>query len=118
MSRPHRVSFLGYRVLATVGFLSSCCVSHSFQGSKQVAAVMFGAVLGWIGPVLVVRRRARFRMSEVDRALPDLIDQVVVTLEAGVRFGNSLKLAADRSIGPLGEELRTDRCRSSAWASA
>jgi tight adherence protein C len=97
---------LGYRVLATVLLPVLVIVSHSFQGTKAVAAVIIGAVLGWLGPVLLVRRRARYRMTEVDRALPDLIDQLVVTLEAGVGFGNSLRLAAERGSGPLGEELR------------
>jgi tight adherence protein C len=35
-----------------------------------------------------------------------MIDQVVVTLEAGVGFAASLQLAADRMTGPLGVELR------------
>jgi tight adherence protein C len=97
---------LGYRVLATVALPVLVILSHSFQGSKAVAAPVIAGVVGWIGPVVIIRRRARFRMMEVDRALPDLIDQLVVTLEAGVGFGNSLKLAADRGAGPLGEELR------------
>jgi tight adherence protein C len=101
---PHVL--LGYRVLATVLLPVLVILSHSFQGTKVVAAVVIGAVLGWAGPLVLVRRRARLRMTEIDRALPDLIDQIVVTLEAGVGFGNSLKLAADRGAGPLGEELR------------
>jgi tight adherence protein C len=97
---------LGYRVLATVVVPVLVLVSHAFDGSKAIAAAVAGAVLGWMGPVIIVRRRARFRMTEIDRALPDLIDQIVVTLEAGVGFGNSLRLAADRGSGPLADELR------------
>jgi tight adherence protein C len=97
---------LGYRVLATVLLPLLVALSGAFEGSKAVAGVIVAAVLGWIGPVVLIRRRARFRMTQVDRALPDLIDQIVVTLEAGVGFGNSLKLAAERGTGPLGEELR------------
>jgi tight adherence protein C len=97
---------LGYRVFAAIGLPVFILVTNMFEGSRQVAAVIFAAVLGWLGPVLLVKRRARFRMTTIDRALPDLIDQLVVTLEAGVGFGNSLKLAADRGSGPLTDELR------------
>jgi tight adherence protein C len=42
----------------------------------------------------------------IDREVPDMIDQVVVTLEAGVGFASSLQLAAERLSGPLGVEMR------------
>jgi tight adherence protein C len=97
---------LGYRVLAGIGLPLFVALTHMFQGSRQVIAVLFAVVLGWMGPVVLVKRRARFRMTTIDRSLPDLIDQLVVTLEAGVGFGNSLKLAAERGHGPLMDELR------------
>jgi tight adherence protein C len=97
---------LGYRVLGGVGLPVLVIVTHPAKGSKEVAAVIIGAIAGWLLPLVLVKRRGRFRMAEVDRALPDLIDQIVVTLEAGVGFGNSLKLAAERGSGPLSEELR------------
>jgi tight adherence protein C len=45
-------------------------------------------------------------MDRVDRDLPDLIDLLIATLEAGLGFAGSLQLVADRFSGPLGEELR------------
>ena len=42
----------------------------------------------------------------IDRDVPNMIDQVVVTLEAGVGFASSLQLAAERLSGPLGVEMR------------
>ena len=45
-------------------------------------------------------------MDEIDRALPELIDVLIATLEAGLGFAGSLQLVADRFGGPLGEELR------------
>jgi tight adherence protein C len=97
---------LGYRVLAAIGLPVLVLVSGATSGAKAVAAAVIALVVGWMAPVLLVQRRGRLRMAKVERALPDLIDQIVVTLEAGVGFGNSLQLAADRSKGPLGEELR------------
>jgi tight adherence protein C len=42
----------------------------------------------------------------LDRELPELIDLLVVTIEAGVGFAGAMRIAADRMRGPLGEELR------------
>jgi len=38
--------------------------------------------------------------------MPELIDMLVATVEAGIAFGSSLQMAAKRFRGPLGEELR------------
>jgi tight adherence protein C len=57
-------------------------------------------------PLMVVRRRARMRIDRIDRALPDLVDLLVVTVEAGLGFSGSLRVAADQFAGPLSDELR------------
>jgi tight adherence protein C len=53
-----------------------------------------------------VKRRSRRRFEEIDYELPNLIDLIVVTVEAGLGFTGSLQLAAERFGGPLGDELR------------
>jgi tight adherence protein C len=68
--------------------------------------VVFLAIVGWILPMLVLNRRARQRTAAMDYELPELIDLLVVTLEAGVSFVASLQMAAERLAGPLGVELR------------
>ena len=45
-------------------------------------------------------------MDEVDRTLPELIDVLIATMEAGLGFAGSLQLVAERFGGPLGQELR------------
>jgi tight adherence protein C len=76
----------------------------------DVAVLMLGALLGiaagWVLPHALVRRRGRLRLQEIDDQLPDLIDLLVVTVEAGLSFAASLRLSAERIHGPLGQELR------------
>ncbi len=64
------------------------------------------AVAGWVAPMTIVRRRARRRSDAIDYDLPNLIDLLVVTVEAGLGFNASLQLAGERLKGPLGDELR------------
>jgi tight adherence protein C len=101
--------FLGYRILCAVGVPAAWIWAGSAAG-YPVALVVLGApcaaIAGWIGPMTIVRRRARRRSQEIDYTLPNLIDLLVVTVEAGLGFNGSLQLAAERLHGPLGDELR------------
>jgi tight adherence protein C len=96
---------LGYRALAAV-ILPTLFIligGGSLEG-LGLAAVM--VIVGWMLPLLMVRRKARARLRDIDRRLPDLIDLLVVTVEAGLGFGGALRLAADNLDGPLSDELR------------
>lgn len=99
--------FYGYRVLATAalsGFLLLLAV-----GAPSVATVLgapVAALLGWRIPMVVVERRARSRREQIDRDLPELIDLLVVSVEAGLGLAGSLQQLSRRIEGPLGAELR------------
>jgi tight adherence protein C len=71
-----------------------------------VLGLVVAAPLGWLAPVSIVRRRGRERLEQIDYDLPELIDLLVVTVEAGVGFSGSLQVASERLTGPLGDELR------------
>jgi tight adherence protein C len=45
------------------------------------------------------------RLKEIDRRLPDLIDLLVVTIEAGLGFTGALRMASEHLVGPLSDEL-------------
>jgi tight adherence protein C len=101
--------FMGYQMLCAVSFpvtwtwfASTTNFAGGLIGLGGIAAI----AMGWYAPLVLVRRRARYRLADIDYALPELIDLLVVTVEAGLGFSGSLKLAADRLTGPLGEELR------------
>ena len=101
--------FLGYRILATVG-LPLIWIWFATTTSRSGITGILGAVvcgfLGWVFPLRIVKDRAKRRLSEVDYELPELIDLLVVTVEAGLGFVGSLQMASTRLRGPLGEELR------------
>jgi tight adherence protein C len=60
----------------------------------------------WFLPIGYVDHRRRARKDSIERGLPDLIDLLVVTLEAGLSFPQSLRLAATKVSGPLAQEVR------------
>lgn len=101
-------AFHGYRVMCAIGMplLLLVMVSAGGVGALQLALVASSAGLCWVAPAMLVRSRARRRMNEIDRSLPELVDVLIATLEAGLGFAGSLQLVADRFAGPLGQELR------------
>jgi len=100
--------FQGYRLIATAT-VSSLVLLDAVSGSFSLTTVLLAAVaaaLTWFGPAVLVGTRAQRRMDRVDRDLPELIDLLIATIEAGLGFAGSLQLVADRFDGPLGQELR------------
>src|SRR5438477_2420863 len=101
--------FFGYRILATVGLPLIWIWFSVTTGRSPILGLIGTAIcifLGWWAPLRIVQDRAKRRLGEIDYELPELIDLLVVTVEAGLGFVGSLQMASSRMIGPLGEELR------------
>jgi tight adherence protein C len=99
----------GWRVMAALGFPALVLALELVGGSASVLTVVVVcavAVLAWRMSALLVRRRGQRRLDQVDRALPELIDVLTATIEAGLGFAGSLALCARRFEGALGQELR------------
>lgn len=74
--------------------------------SAGVALVSAASTLGaWFLPDVIVRGRARERQQVIRRALPDTLDQLTITVEAGLGFEAALARTARAGAGPLAEEL-------------
>ena len=102
-------TFIGYQAISFVLVaLFGIWYTRSTGQSPliQLVGLVGGAYVGFRIPNVLVRQRAKRRMTQIEYELPDLIDILVVTVEAGLGFTASLQLAAERLTGPLGNELR------------
>jgi tight adherence protein C len=102
-------AFLGYRALAAIGGAALWLWLASARGTQPgmlLVVLALAGMVGWVLPVTFVRRRGDARLAQIERDLPELIDLLVVMVEAGVGFSGAMQLAAGRLSGPLGEELR------------
>lgn len=100
--------FAGYRAISAVGVPALCVWALAQAGLPVALVLVVGVVsvlIGWRLPRILVQSRGRRRQNEIDYQLPELIDLLVVTVEAGVGFTGSLRIAGDRIGGVLGEEL-------------
>ncbi len=102
-------TIIGYQLLAAVVLPAVwiwIAVGAGATAALTILVAIFFGGAGWIAPGFVVQRRAEARLHRIDRAMPELIDLLVVTVEAGLSITAALQLAGDRMKGPLGDELR------------
>jgi len=102
-------TIIGYSLQCAVAFPAiwlTLGLVAGFRPALTVIGMVFLAAGGWVAPGFVIQRRAEARVYRIDRAVPELIDLLVVTVEAGLSIGASIQLAGERMRGPLGEELR------------
>lgn len=100
--------FLGYRLLGAIALPIAWLWLSSAAGTGGAAVavgVLLTATVGWLLPLTVVRNRARRRLAEIDYQLPELIDALMVTVEAGSGFNAAIQMASQELGGPLGDEI-------------
>jgi tight adherence protein C len=102
-------TFLGYRVLSIASpfaVIAAFVAVGGALGPRMLFAALWLTFIGWLAPTYLIKRRARLRIERVEREVPELVDLLVTTVEAGVAFAGGMQLAARGIKGPLGEELR------------
>jgi tight adherence protein C len=102
-------AFHGYRMLAATSLPALVIVQAIATGGGGALTIVLALLLAagsWVLFGGYVRRRGQARLNEIDRELPELIDVLTATLEAGLGFAGSLQLVAERFEGPLGSELK------------
>ena len=104
---PRKV--LGYQVLVAIAVaLLTFWLVPALGGSIVVAIVLTAAVAaaGWFAPPYYINIKKRQRFTKIDRQMPDMIDLLVVTIEAGLGILASMRVASETMGDPLGQELR------------
>jgi tight adherence protein C len=91
-------------VAAFVGFLLGLFVHPHRLPGLLVGIVV--AVLASFLPDVLLDSRAQSRQHHIARTLPDALDLLAITVEAGLGLEQALTVVTERLHGPLGDELR------------
>jgi tight adherence protein C len=87
------------------GFVLGLAIGASFSPLLAVGfAAMFGSI-GYIAPAMVVSARARSRQAALAADLPDALDLLAVSVEAGLGFDGALTKLTEHMHGPLAAEF-------------
>ena len=66
---------------------------------------VIAVIVGYFVPDLLIYSRATERQDEMQRQLPDMLDKIVITIEAGLGFEAALARTAESGTGPLADEF-------------
>ena len=91
-------------VLAALGIVIGFVIAGLSVGGFLLAIVLAAGSL--FAPDLVVNRAARVRANRLSLHLPQVIDQIAISLEAGLGFDAAVSYFVRKSRSPLVGELR------------
>jgi len=92
---------------SAAGLLTGVLLALMFGASFLVAVVVtvFTTVIGFYGPNLYLYQRAYDRAEKLRRELPDAIDLMTISVEAGLGFDAAVQQVATNTVGPLADEF-------------
>jgi tight adherence protein C len=101
--------FLIMKVLGLASGILWIALAAIFLGGKPLFAILcVGFAWGacFFGPDVVLDGRIDKRRHEIERRLPDTLDLLVISVEAGLGFEQALERTATAVPGPLSDESR------------
>jgi tight adherence protein C len=94
---------VGIGVGVGVGVLLAVLLDWS--AVRWILAAAGGGVLGYYAPNLYLYQKGHDRTEKMQRALPDALDLLSISVEAGLGFDAALSQVARNTEGPLAQEL-------------
>ncbi len=101
-------SFIGLSVVLSVAAVLLWLLYSSAGGwtQREAALTLAVAAFGLLGPWGVLSGRATRRRDAITAELPDLVDLLTVSIEAGLALESALARVSERGDGPLAREIR------------
>jgi tight adherence protein C len=90
---------------ALLVFAATAASAGGMPGSGSLALVAACVILGFVIPMVILRRLAKNRQNQFWKALPDSLDLLSTCVEAGLSLDFAFQRVAARQRGPVGEEI-------------
>jgi tight adherence protein C len=107
---PYRwtpADFLGMKAFACLVLGGLLFFMMTISGETGYAFLFggFGAAFGWFAPDLLLRSKTQRRQKQIQRALPDTLDLLVISVEAGLGFDSAIQRLVEKRDNALSTEF-------------
>ena len=120
--------YLGARIGLPLAIGGSMVLLLPALGQSWVASILmgvWGALMGYVAPTFIIRSRIARRQKQMQKALPDALDLLVVCVEAGLGLNQAMVRVAEEiervssvlseQIGLVNLEIRAGTPRDEAF---
>ena len=118
----HYPEFLGLKLFCLIAFTGGAILTGAFivplllgifgMGGDPTTAIVFqglwvliGAYAGFSGPTFWLRKAVNKRIKLIRKSMADVVDLIILAIEAGLGFDQAVGQAVQKTTGPLSEEL-------------
>lgn len=98
-------NILAMKLLSLVGGSALAFTLIGTMGQAGLLVGLLAALLGYEIPDLIIRQIAKTRQDSIRRDLPDTLDLLTVTVEAGLGFDAAVSQVSGDTDGPFSKEL-------------
>lgn len=90
--------FFGLRIFVAIvlGVLIFLITSISSDFTTAIVASVLAGLLGFFMPILWLRSKIRKRQDDIVKSLPDALDLLTITVEAGMGFDQAIQKVAEK----------------------
>lgn len=99
---------VGAAVMAAVGLLLGLLLANPVY---LVISIAIGAILGYFLPIMWLRQKVDGRRAEIQKALPDAMDLMVIAVDAGLGFDAALMRVTEKYKNALSFEFAKMQAR-------
>lgn len=103
VDRVTSLKLVGLVAFAVVGLVIS--VLFGFGLGLMVVAAVVAGVVGFTAPNMYLYQKGYDRTNKMQRALPDALDLLTISVESGLGFDAALSQVARNTSGPLSDEF-------------
>lgn len=109
--RPYGLTVGGFLALQMIAMVIFALLAYLLAvlagvgGTLLLAAPVGGGILGYVGPTISLDRRVRARQKEILLALPNALDLLTISVEAGLGFDAALARVCEKYHNALSNEF-------------
>lgn len=102
---PTQLTTLSWIFLIGLPILLLLLTLSTPKDQKFLALIAISGLIGYRMPLGIIQSRAKARREVIQKALPFTFDLISIGVEAGISFDGAMALVAEKTKGPLTDEI-------------